>query len=98
MAAGSKYRLIFLEGGKDVEMTETLTEVVRNERLAFDLESSFMSSRVEISLKSTEEGTLLREINTYSGKDFVTRAMASPRNVKQRQKRAYMSLKDVVEK
>jgi uncharacterized protein YndB with AHSA1/START domain len=99
MAEGAQYRIVFIEGGKAIEMTETVRKREEDRLLVFDLESEFMISNMEISLEPTETGTLVREVQTISGKDFMTRAMTGTfkRSIAERSRMIYGNLKELVE-
>ena len=97
--AGAKYVLVFMSGKNQIIITETLTDVVENERFAFDLENEFITGDVEISLSPSDGGTLVREENNYSGKGFLSRALMgiSKSSFKKSKRLMYDKLKEVAE-
>jgi len=99
MAVDSEYRLVFEYNGKQMPMYETITDVVKNKQLAFDLTSDFVNSHIDISLSESNGITTVTETNTYSGNNFLARAMTgmTKKSTKVRQQEMYDKLKDVVE-
>ncbi|MCP4122501.1 MAG: hypothetical protein GY751_12175 [Bacteroidetes bacterium] len=99
MEVGSKYRMVFEYNGKQMSMSETITAVEQDKRVAFDLTSDFVNSHIDIHLSESGGVTTVTETNTYSGNNFLARAMTgmTKKSTKARQQEMYDKLKDVVE-
>lgn len=99
LAVGSRYDLTFSEGKRDMVIHETLTVVRENERFAFEVEDEFLTGTVDITLTPTEEGTLVREVNTFTGNTFVARMMLgmAKRSIKRGKQDMYNKLEDICE-
>ena len=99
MEVGSSYRMVFEYNGKQMSMTETVTDSKENQQFGFDLTSDFVNSHIDISFEESDGKTIVTETNTYSGNNFLARAMTgiTKKSTKVRQQAMYDKLKEVVE-
>ena len=72
---GSKYKIVIEEDGQRFEATETVKEVVENEKFAFDLESDMAKSEVEYTMVNKGLSTEVTEKITFTGKGILWQAL-----------------------
>ncbi len=67
MTAGSKFKITFEEDGREIVMTETMTEVKEKEVFGFILENEVMKANARISFIDKGNQTEVVENNTFEG-------------------------------
>lgn len=72
---GSRWKLIYEGKGREIEMTETVTDYIENELFAFDIEDSFAKFHVVMRFEDSNSGTLITERTEGTGKGIAARAM-----------------------
>jgi hypothetical protein len=100
MTAGSRWRLVVENKGEEVEMVETMRQVIHHERFSFDLETDDILIQSDITFKSID--SLTTEIfskNTVFGKSAFSKSYLSLRrsDLKSQSDQNYFLLKESVE-
>jgi ligand-binding SRPBCC domain-containing protein len=67
MTAGSKFKMTFEEDGREIVMTETMTEVKDKEVFAFILENEIMKANARLTFIDKGDSTEVVENNTFEG-------------------------------
>ncbi|MFG0315972.1 MAG: SRPBCC family protein [Planctomycetota bacterium JB042] len=75
LQVGSRWKLVFLEGGEEIEVLETVTAVEPNRRFAFDLDAEPMLGHTEVRFEPEGEGTRLVATNEMRAKGLIWRAV-----------------------
>lgn len=99
LEVGSRWRFVFLEDGKEIEVTETVTAVEENRRFAFDLDAEPFQGHTEVTLVPEGTGTRLTAANTVRGKGLLWRAVMrlSTAIFESRGQEHYSKLKTLIE-
>lgn len=75
MTKGSKFRMTFVENGREIVMTETMTEVKSNEVFAFVLENEVITANVKVMFTGNGDKTDVTEQNTFVGGNLFWRSL-----------------------
>lgn len=97
---GSKYKMVFEEGGQLYEFEETITAIESNKLFAFELDSKFFTSQTEIKFEDLEgKWTTVTATTVTKGKGFVFKSMLPfmTASMEQREKEDYDKLKAIIE-
>ena len=97
---GSKWKTIFRDHERDIEMTETVTGFKTNELFAFNLQNEVMNSDNEIRFAAVGNTTEIKAHTKYRGGNIFWRSMFVffEGSMKQQQQEMYAMLKEVIEK
>jgi carbon monoxide dehydrogenase subunit G len=100
MTAGSKFKMTFDEDGREIVMTETMTEVKDKEVFAFVLENEVMTANARITFIDKGDKTEVVENNTFSGGNFFWRSLFAlmQSGLEKNSAAAYEKLKANIEK
>ncbi|MCB0502302.1 MAG: SRPBCC family protein [Bacteroidetes bacterium] len=98
-AVGSEYKVVFLQKGKPMEMKETITDVVPNQKIGFDLSDKMIDGHIDIEFKATGSGTQVKEIHGFHGKSILSRAITKmfSKAIHKGKQEMYDDLKKVIE-
>lgn len=72
---GSKHRLLFQEGKRQVELIQTVTAFDPNERFAFTATTKGMRNACETTFAADGEGTVIRSSNQFFADGFFFKLM-----------------------
>ena len=72
---GSKYKVVIEDNGQTFEATETVKEIVENEKFAFELDSDMATTDVEFTLINKGLSTEVVEKDTFTGKGIFWKAL-----------------------
>lgn len=100
MTEGSRYRLVFVMEGEQMDITEQVTQVKENELFAFTLESDPLTSDVAIHFKPVDSNTTeLKAITTSEGKGMLWKPIItlSSSVMQQQSQQSYVKLKELIE-
>lgn len=100
MTEGSRYRLVFVMEGEQMDITEQVTQVKENELFAFTLESEPLTSDVEIHFTPVDSNrTEVKAITTSEGKGMLWKPIItlSSSVMQQQSQKSYVKLKELVE-
>jgi len=96
---GSEYRLVIVEKGEKMVMTETVKAFDENEFYAFELDNDVMLADVEIRFSGDETSTEIVATTKVNGKNFLWRSILPlfKSMMTQRAQHDYDKLKHVIE-
>lgn len=96
---GSKWRIVFHDHGKEIEMTETVTAFENNKLFAFDIENDFIVSHNDIHFDESANQTQITVHAKYKGGNMFSRSLFVLMNssVKKMQAENFLMLKKIVE-
>lgn len=96
---GSKYRLTFLEEGREISVTEEVTAYRKNEEFAFHMEHESLNSDVRVLFSPSPAGTQITMLNETRGNDWFMRSMLPlmQSHMSERQERNFNQLKLLIE-
>ncbi|MAW60208.1 MAG: hypothetical protein CMJ94_05160 [Planctomycetes bacterium] len=72
---GSKHRLLFQEGKRQIEMIETVTAFDPHERFAFEAATKGMSNTCEMRFSAEGDATVIRSTNCFYAGSFLFKLM-----------------------
>lgn len=100
MTAGSKFKMTFDEDGREIVMTETMTEVKENEVFAFTLENEVITANDRIIFIDKGDKTEVVETDTFSGGNLFWRSLFAlmKSNFEKNSAESYQRLKTNIEK
>jgi uncharacterized membrane protein len=74
-SAGSKHRLLFQEGKRQIEMIQTVVAFDPNERFVFTAATKGMRNACETTFAADGEGTIIRSSNQFIADGFFFKLM-----------------------
>jgi uncharacterized membrane protein len=98
--AGSKFRVIFDDDGKEISMTETITAFRQNELVSFNIANEFIKSKNEVRFVPRGDVTEVIARVSYRGTHIFQKSILALFSgmVKKQQEESYHLLKQLVEK
>ena len=99
--AGSQWKLTYLERGKrKMEMIETVTDFIENERFSFDLDDKMFRFHIDMLFKRDGEGSIIEEVASGTGKKLISKAMLClfSGQAQKMKKGMYQKLKEIIER
>ncbi len=99
LTSGSKFKMTFEEDGREIVMTETMTEVKEKEVFAFILENDVMKANARITFIDKGNQTEVIENNTFEGGNIFWKSLfvVLKSSFKQNSQAAYDKLKANIE-
>ncbi len=96
---GSKWKITFLDHGKEIEMTETITEFKTNESFSFNIQNEVMNSDNSFRFIPDGNKTRVETSCTYSGGNIFWKSLFVFINssVKKQQTTQFEALKKMIE-
>ncbi len=96
---GSQWKLTYEGRGREIVMSETVTDYRENELFAFDIEDSFAKFHVIMRFEDRDGGTLITERTEGTGKSIAARAMLLffGRSAERTKRKMYEKLKSLIE-
>jgi hypothetical protein len=91
--------MVFEQKGKLMEMSETITDVVPNQKIGFDLSDKMIEGHIDLVFQEKEGTTLVSETHTFKGKSILARAITKlfSKTIHKGKQEMYMDLKKVIE-
>ncbi len=99
-AVGSKYKMVFEEDGRLMEMTETITAFQPNEEFAFELDADPMIAKVDVRFSGDDQKTEIVALNHMDGKNLIWKSILrlSKSSMEKRGQLVYDNLKSLIER
>ena len=96
---GSKYRLVFAEGDKDVIVDEEVIALEENELFIFSMAIDFLSGTGEFRFAENNGKTTVTYINDTAGKNIVYKSLLAlfRSDIMERNKKDFEKLKTIIE-
>lgn len=96
---GSKYRLVFAEGDKDVIVDEEVIALEENELFIFSMANDFLSGTGEFRFAENNGKTTVTYINDTAGKNIVYKSLLAlfRSDIMERNKKDFEKLKTIIE-
>lgn len=96
---GSKYRMVFVENGEEMVITEEVTAYRENELFAFTLDADPLISDVEVKFTGNDERTEIIATNLVEGKNLVWKSLLRLMKsmLANRGQEQYDKLKEIIE-
>ncbi len=96
---GSKYRLVFAEGDKDVIVDEEVIAMKENELFIFSMDNDFLSGTGEFRFAENNGKTTVTYINDTAGKNIVYKSVLAlfRSDIMERNKKDFEKLKTIIE-
>lgn len=96
---GSKYRLVFAEGDKDVIVDEEVIAMKENELFIFSMDNDFLSGTGEFRFTENNGKTTVTYINDTAGKNIVYKSVLAlfRSDIMERNKKDFEKLKTIIE-
>lgn len=96
---GSKYRLVFAEGDKDVIVDEEVIAMKENELFIFSMDNDFLSGTGEFRFIENNGKTTVTYINDTAGKNIVYKSMLAlfRSDIMERNKKDFDKLRTIIE-
>jgi uncharacterized membrane protein len=96
---GSKYRLVFEEGDKEIIVDEEILVMKENEAFAFSMENEALTGRGEFRFKDKNGSTEIIYINDTAGPNIILKSVLAlfRSNIMERNKKDFEKLKAIIE-
>jgi uncharacterized protein YndB with AHSA1/START domain len=96
---GSKYRLVFAEGDKDVIVDEEVIALKENELFVFSMDNDFLSGTGEFRFTENNRKTTVTYINDTAGKNIIYKSILAlfRSDIMERNKKDFEKLKTIIE-
>ena len=96
---GSKWELVFEEGGEEIVVIEEMTGFERNKLFAFNLSGDVLDSKVKITFEEVDGQTKITATTVATGNNFILRSLfpLMKSTFQEREMEAYTKLKELIE-
>ncbi|MEO5569360.1 MAG: SRPBCC family protein [Bacteroidia bacterium] len=97
---GSKWKVVFVDHGKEISMNETVTAFKQDELVSFNIANDFMKSKNEIRFIPKGNSTEIIAKVSYRGTHIIQKSILTlfSGSVKKQQEESYILLKQLVER
>ncbi|MDN5200649.1 SRPBCC family protein [Fulvivirgaceae bacterium BMA10] len=96
---GSIYELVFLQGGEEIKLTETLKAFEPGKLFAMKIESDFLSSDTKVNFEQEGDQTIITAVNRVEGNNLFKKSICflSKSTFQEMSTKQYTKLKDIIE-
>ena len=96
---GSRWELVFEEGGEEIVVVEEMTGFERNKLFAFNLSGDVLDSKVKITFEEVDGKTRITSTTIATGNNLILRSLfpLMKSTFQDRELEAYTNLKELIE-